>query len=125
MVAAAAAAYGIFLCQSQAGDGFAGVEKAGLGVGDGACIAMGSGRCAREQLQEVEGAAFAGEESSHRALQAAELLLGGDLIAILNLPFDSDRRVDLAIDFIKPGLSADDGRFTHDDSGLTDAVGGE
>ncbi len=62
MVVAAAAGYGVFLCQTQAGQGFAGVEQLDLRLADEVCQVLRARRHAGQQLQEVQRAAFTGQQ---------------------------------------------------------------
>ncbi|MOA09783.1 hypothetical protein D3C78_1296370 [compost metagenome] len=62
VVVATAAGYGVLLRQAQPRQRFAGVEQLDLSLGHEVRQVLRAGRHAGEQLQEVQGAAFAGQQ---------------------------------------------------------------
>ena len=71
MIAAAADADGVFLRETQAGQGFARIDHFGLGAGHQIGVAARAGGDARKKLQEIQGAAFAGEQGARPAFEGA------------------------------------------------------
>jgi hypothetical protein len=116
VIRAAAHAHGVFLRETQPGQGFARVDYPGARPRDGIDVAPRRGRDCREGLQEVERGAFGSQQRARRSAQGANLPSGFDLRAFLHLPCDFDARVQAAKARIEPGPAADYGGGAADDA---------
>ncbi len=77
-------------------------------------LAAGGG--AGQQLQEVEGAALAGEQGPRRPLEFEQHLVRGDPVTIRHLPADGHLRIQDAEHLVDPGAACHDRRFSGDDA---------
>ncbi|MNP07605.1 hypothetical protein D3C76_996340 [compost metagenome] len=125
VVVAAAAGDGVLLRQAQAGEGLAGVEQFHPGAFHQVGVVAGAGGGAGEQLEEVQGAAFAAEQGAGRAFEGEQRLVGADPVAVLHLPFHLHLRIELAEYLVHPGGAGDGGVLAGDDAGGSQAVGGD
>ncbi len=125
VVLAAAASDGVLLGTAQAGNGLAGVEQAAAGLFQLGHITGGEGGDAGEGLHKVEGIALAGQQQAGRTMEAEQLLIGGEALAILHQPLHLHLAAELGKDFIHPGLAAEDAGLAGDDPGAGEAIGGD
>ena len=120
MIATAADTDGIFLCEAQAWNGFAGIDDLRLGAFDGFDKGGSTRGNAGQQLQKVERSTFTGEQGARSTLQFAEQRIRADMIAFLHVPGDFDTRVDFRKTAVKSVDAANNSGFAHDYRG--DAV---
>ena len=118
MVVATATAHRIFLCQSQARQGLAGVEQLHRVVAHqiGKLSRAGCGR--RERLQKVECSALPGQQCPCRSMQTGEQGVGRHFGALFNQPFDADCGVEQFETAIDPGTTAHHGCIAAEEGGF-------
>ena len=88
MIVAPADAHRILLRRAQPRDGLAGVEQPASRAFDPLDIGMGGRRGARQQLQEVERGAFAGQQCPGRPLDLKQHLIRLDRGPLARVPID-------------------------------------
>ncbi|MCY1400096.1 hypothetical protein D9M71_151690 [compost metagenome] len=125
VVVAAAAGDRVFLRQTQAGQGLAGVEQFHAGAFHQVGVVAGAAGGAGEQLQEVQCAALAAEQGAGRAVEGEQGLVGRDAFAVADFPFHLHLRVELAEYLVHPGRAGDGGVLAGDDAGGCRALGGD
>ncbi len=123
MILAAPAGDRILLGAAKAWQGLAGIEQAAVGALQLGHVAGGQGGDAGQGLHEVQGIALAGQQHPGRAVKAKQLLIGGEALAILNLPLHFDLAAELGKHLVDPGLTAEYAGLAGDDPRRRDAVG--
>ncbi|MNJ57076.1 hypothetical protein D3C77_526510 [compost metagenome] len=122
VVVAAAARHCVLLRQAQARQGLAGVEQLDLGIGHLVGKKLGVSRHAREQLQEVQRAALAGQQRTSRAFEVKQRLVGPGPLTILDLPMHCHPRIELAKHRIDPSGASDHAIIARNNGGLGQAL---
>ena len=124
VVVATAAGDGVFLGETQAGKGLAGIDDAAARAGDGVGEAAGLAGHAGEQLEKVEGRAFAGEQGACRPFDGAQHLSRLDRHAVLRVPADVNAWIERRKGAGEPGGAAEDGFLARNDRGAGALRGG-
>ena len=114
VVDSAARQHRVLLCQTQAGQGLAGVDNAGFGAGDRIDIASRHRRGAGQKLEEIERRALGGQQGPRAGDHVAQHLAGFDPIAILGVPQYGARGFHRREGRLEPGGAAQDGGFAGD-----------
>jgi hypothetical protein len=96
-----------------AGSGFAGVENAAVGVGDGVGEFASEGGDAGEALEEVEGDAFASEEEAGGGFDGGQDGVDGDLVTVVVEKGDG-----VLVDFREEVEAGDDQGFAGKESAM-------
>jgi hypothetical protein len=86
VVVTAATAHRVLLGDAQAGDGLAGIQQPHAGARDLVGVVPAAGGGARQQLQEIQSAALAGEQRAGGAREAEQAGARRNPIAVLVLP---------------------------------------
>ena len=122
MIAAAAALDGVFLCQTQAGKCFSGINDLRPGVGNGVSILPCLGRYARKQLQKCQCLTLACGQGPRRAFNFAQKLVGNDPVAVGGCPDDRNSGVESGEAVFKPCSATQHSVFAGDNRGASDGI---
>jgi hypothetical protein len=123
VVGSAAGADGCFFEPAPARCGFAGVENAGFGAGEGIRAAAGLGGDPAEALEEIESRAFACENAAGRSFQRDDLCAGGHNGSVAGVDRDMDGGVECCEDRRGGFRAREDPGFARDDHAAGAAVG--
>jgi hypothetical protein len=116
MIDSATTLDGVFLLESKAWQRLAGIENAAISIRDGSNILRGNGCCGGHQLQEIERRAFGRQDRPRGTAQVAEGLASVNRIAIVKMPVNFDRSIDLAHNLVEPWPPCHCHRFARDNS---------
>src|SRR5699024_4631552 len=122
VVETAAAAHRVALGAAQAGQRLSRIHDPGVGALDAFDeIECGAGNAA-EQLQEIQGCAFTGEQRAHRTLDPAYGGVGANTLAVTVGPFDRHALVQCRKDVLEPGRAGQNGVFARNNAGTADPI---
>ena len=125
MVVATAAGHRVFLRQTQARQGLAGVQQLDLSLCNEICQELRARCHAGQQLQEVQRTALASQQRTRRAFQMKQRLIGFDPFAVTHLPMHRDTWIELTEHSVDPCRTADNGVIAGDDGGFGQTFGGD
>ena len=122
MIGATAADYGIFLCPSEAWQGFARVQNYRSRAGDGINVVAGARGSRGQRLQKIQTAPLAGQNTAGGSVETADFLLRFHQGTIIQRPIHADSRIHLTKCLIEPWLSGQYGSLTANNPGLQPGV---
>jgi len=124
VVATPSTVYSVFLRQAEAGNGLSCIDHLRFRTAEEVGETTRLTRHTREQLKKIQGTAFSRQQSTRVAVDLAEQLARRNRLAIVRLPSDVDRWIELAETACEPGTPTEDGSFARDDLGTGERSGG-
>ena len=125
MVVATATGHRILLCQTQPGQGLAGIQQAHAGAFNQIGIVAAARGDTGQGLQEVQRRALPTEQRTRRPFELEQYPTRLDLLAIDHLPVHRNTRIELPKHAVHPGRTTDDGSLASDDRGMRQALRGD